>query len=498
MNFSPEFDPSKRTAFASLGDASRRIAQAYFDEPETTPQASLLSRIANSPWTRRGAVIGLAVALGATDYLLTHPEILDLLIHHPDGDVLSEGAGLLETVTHQPSEEILRGGIINRGKKIDLEKARQQLIQNTNGRKDKLRVRAITIGDSNIYTEGTMHDGENGQMADPKDQPHSFVQVAGGMVEEHLDDVGVSSLETATFAVPGAPSGDGYPQEKRKYGILSTEQFYRKECQDLLRKGLGSEKERVEEEDVLNVLTISATGDDWRLLMENALAFASFFSKLDNIKKATKSDIAEFKALLAESDQIGIAYGTHIASVLTQIAEINRMRHDKGLLDIKVVIAHPVSMHGVDQIPFRTLAQDDDTLKGFSDILVKVNPDNPNDDRHYINVEKVLYGHDIAYLLTVAIYSQLSAWVGTLTSIYPEELLDIIPLEWMGLEQIAHFFFKDGHPSADGTILQSALWLNLFQAISKQVGDVATLDKIARVSPAAAQAVEAVTQAKAA
>lgn len=472
---------------------SRELVQALagglrrFARTATTADDSIFTIIAESPFGRGTFLAGSAIGFGTLALAATHPELVDLLLHHPDADVINGARELLTILDSQPSENELRAGIVNRGAKIDLAAERQKVIKNTNGQKNTLRVRTIGIGDSNFYTNGIKNDGTHNH-PDPQNQPHSFIQVGRNTITPHLQAVGVSSWDSYTFAVPGAPSGDGYPKDKRKYGLMGTEQFYNKDFLDLLEGQEG-------DEDIVNVVTISATGDDWRLLIKNALTFAHFFSELQHIEHATQADVDKFKDLLAQSAVIAQNYGDHVQECLTKIADINKRRREKGLLDIKVVIAHPFSMLGTDHIPFRTLAGDDDTIRDMGDILVKVNPNDPHDDRHYIDLTKINYGQQIAYLLTVAMYQQLSK---RMQFIKDTTDLEMIPLEWMGLERISDFFFIDGHPGADGTPMQAALFLNLFTAHSDKLTDTATLDAIAAISPQISRVVAQVTKAPAA
>ncbi len=470
MSHTPEQDRSKQ----AIGQGIRNRIGSFLQSQEDTQRGIRLPLFFTRKRTRREALEDIAgmsaMALVATTgiEILTHPEWMEALkIAITNPEVIPAAKELLHIIEDQPSPEDLRSKIVHRGQKIDLETERQKVITRTHGQIQTIKVRINGLGDSNFYKFGTMHDGSP---PDPQDQPHSFTQVGGDTVRPHLEQFGIEEWETDTYAVPGAPSGDGYPQERRKYGLLSIEQFNN----PLFQKSLKEEKTS----NTLDVLVISATGDDWRALMENALALANFYSKLENIKKATKKDVEQFKELLAQSNVIAKKYGENLEKCLQQTALINREREAKGLLGVKVILAHPFNMLGVKHIPFRTLAGDDDTAKNLGDILKKVS-DDPKDDRHYLDIGNIPYGNKIAYMLTVSMYQQLASSMKKIEDMYPD--LQTFPLEWMGLEEVADFFFLDGHPGEKGTPIQAALFLSLFSALHSVTGEKSSLDKAAQL-----------------
>src|SRR5260221_11620449 len=283
--------------------AFKRIFQRNSDGVSTS------ENIGNISMGRRrfivGGGLGIATSTGLFEFL-THPELFDtlgLLFTNPD--VIPAAQDLLRIIENQPSPEKLREDIVHRGIKIDVEKERQKVIAITNGGIQSIQIRVRTLGDSDVYTFGTMHDGNP---PDPQDQPHSFAQVAAQQIDPYIQDVGIQSWESNTNAVPGAPSGKGYQGEKRQYGLLGPEQFANSEIQRQLRDE--------NQPNVLDIINIVATGDDWRELMQNALLLAHFYSKLENVKHATKKDVEEFKALLTKSNDIAKRYGENLTYLL--------------------------------------------------------------------------------------------------------------------------------------------------------------------------------------
>lgn len=359
---------------------------------------------------------------------------------------------LMKVIDSYPNEDALEAATFNRGAKIDL---RQE--QNSKGN-HALDLDVIVVGDSDTYLYGTKDD----HAKPPTSQPHSFAQIAVDALDANeTQKLGVNNINVYTYAVPGAPSGNGFWQEGRKYGILSEEQLFNEDALNRLRNG-----------DQLKEFVYVATGDDFREVVSDAAQLASVFSSLEDWGKITKDQVNQLSGLIEKARSISEQYGKNVATAAAIVGEINKERIAAGKPGIKFTVAHPWSLRYQDRIPFKALSGDN-KLKGLQGFIEQDTTDPNETDRYFLNIDKIPNGHKIAYVPTAEMRMQLNTVLPHIAAAYPD--LEIVPLEWMGLNKQENFYAMsvdgkvdpkgDGHPGPLGGIQSlGQAWLDLHLA----------------------------------
>lgn len=382
-----------------------------------------------------GVVAG-AIGIEATRELCLWDQLRQLL--HRNGELVNARRTFLDILNSQPDEGTLEGRIFNHGNIIDLDSEQQAIINRSHGKITDLAIDVLVVGDSNCFESGLKNDHGG-----PDNQPSSFAQIAQAAIAPSLSSLNIKQMRTFTYAIPGAPSGEGFPQD----GILGPMQM-----------GSTSFKENLENGSQLKEVVWVGTGDDWRELVANAPQLISVFSTVLGAENASDTDLRNLLGLKDSLDAIGSQYGKNLQRAVEQVADVNTIRINQGLPGVKFIPVHPLSLLHAHRIPFKTLDGDDSKFKGLEKYVKKVSSD-PKDARYYLDLDNIPYGQQIAYLITVAMYRQLETILPQLSQRYPD--LDIVPLEFMGLEQTPNFYSIDGHPGQAGIKYLAQALLNI-------------------------------------